>query len=121
MEERRREPRYKIRVDVVTRDAVSMEAQAVDISSSGMRIQAAETIAPETQVVVFMPLEKEVSFRGTVVWATRSQTPGTPLYLMGIDVCVIGFPGAKAFEASDRRGLFKEILPWINQKQNRSG
>jgi len=121
MEERRREPRYNIRVDVVTRDAVSLEAQAVDISSSGIRIQAAETIPTETQVVVFMPLEKEVCFRGTVVWVTKSQPPAMPPYLIGIEVSVIGFPGAKAFDAADRKELFKEILPWIDQKRNQTG
>ena len=115
--ERRKEARYKIQVDVVTKDAVSMVAQAVDVSSSGMRIQAAETIPPDTQVVIFMPLKKEVSFRGTVVWAIESPTEGAPLYLMGIEVSVIGFPGAKAYEASDRKKLFKDILPWIDQQQ----
>ena len=105
-------------MDVVTKDAVSMVAQAVDVSSSGMRIEAAETIPPDTQVVIFMPLKKEVAFRGTVAWAIESPTQGAPLYLMGIEVSVLGFPGAKAFEASIRKELFfKDILPWIDQKQ----
>lgn len=114
--ERRTEPRYKIRVDVVTRDAISMEAIATDISSSGLRIQAAQSISPETQVVIFMPLKEEVIFRGKVLWVHDYQTQGRSIYQMGIQVNVIALPDAKAFELSEREELLEEILAWIKKK-----
>ncbi len=115
--ERRIEPRFKIQVDVVTREAVSMEAEVIEISGSGMRIQAAKSIAPETQVAVFMSLVKEVLFKGKIAWVLESLVEGMFIYQMGISVSAITIPGFKAVERSEKSKLLLEILRWIEKKR----
>ena len=122
--ERRKEPRYPIKADiaVVTSDAISLAATTSDICAGGLRIQAAKTILPGTGVAVFLQLDQEVEFRGTVLWALEGYKDGQLRYQIGIKVGMIVLSGIKAATATEQGAIIQKIIKKLKQmKPKRSG
>jgi len=121
-DDRRREIRYPIHLDVtvVTQHAISASAVATEISGDGIRINTAKAILPETQVVVFIPLTEEVKFRGKVLWILEKSERGLTVYQIGIQTDSIIVPDREAVDFSDRVELVQEILHRIQTSAPRA-
>lgn len=119
--DRRQELRHEIQweVAVVTDQAYSLSATAVEISAAGIRVKTVKALLPGTQVAIFLKLEDEIQIRGTVLWTLCGVEKGLSIYQVGINTDAIVQGEIKATQYADKQTLVQEILYYIKEMENR--
>ena len=118
VKERRKEPRYEIRINAtIVTSEFSVSALASDISINGIGLICKKSIPPGTEVYVHLQLEKEFFLFGTVSWATESHDGDELACRLGVDIHAIIFPDIDAIEFQEKSKLFQEILSRIKNKR----
>ena len=115
--ERRKEPRHKICIDVkIIAPKSSFWALATNISGGGLEIQVPTTLNPQTKLMTSMNLQGEFVFHGTVIWTLGDFVDNRWVYRVGTKTDTINFKNRRATTAMEKAELVKKILPQIKAK-----
>ena len=115
--ERRKEPRHKICIDVkIIAPKSSFWALASNISGGGLELQVPITLNPQTQLMTSMKLQEEFVFHGKVIWTLGDFVDNRWVYRVGTKTDTINFKNRRATTAVEKAELVKKILPQIKAK-----
>lgn len=116
--ERRSEPRHEISIDVkVMIIGKTLFGIATDISGGGMEIQINKEVKPNTNLAISMQLDREITFKGKVIWTLGDYANGQWTYRVGIQTEVIHFKNAEVISQQEKRQLVRELLPAIRERE----
>ncbi|SPD73688.1 hypothetical protein PITCH_A1920027 [uncultured Desulfobacterium sp.] len=116
--ERRKEKRHPICMDIkVIAPKTSFPAFATNISGGGLEISTPTGINPQTKLMIFLQLEEEFVFHGTVIWALGDFVNKKWIYRAGIRTDTIAFKNRQANTAAEKAEVIKKILPQIRDRE----
>lgn len=121
--DRRAEERLPLDRDaaVLTRNAISYQATAKEISPGGIRITTSVSLNPGTQVAVFIQLDDELEIGGSVEWTLDILDRGLSIYHTGIQVTSFAYKGKKSHRIGERREMLEQLLPELKSKNAKRG
>ncbi len=117
LEERRRLPRYHLHLNAkIHTSAYYLNGTIFDISVEGIRMETFLPIEPETRVSIYFKAQKEVVFKGMVLWVIGYRKKGHDIYQIGIEVDDMALAGIKVVGFDFKNDLIQEILTAIEKK-----
>ena len=116
--ERRREKRHPVCIDVrVIAPKNSFPALATNVSGGGLEISTPTGINPQTKLMIFLQLEEEFVFHGTVIWTLGDFVNKKWIYRAGIRTDTIVFKNRQANTAAEKAEIVNKILPQIKDRE----
>jgi len=120
IKERRQVPRYRLHISAkIHTSAFYINGTILDISVEGIRLESFLTIEPGTPVTVQFKIEKEIVFKGLVLWVINLRKRDLDLYQMGIKVDDMAVAGIKVIGFDIKNDLIQEILTALERKSQR--
>ena len=118
--ERRQTPRYQLHIDAEIHTATFyINGTILDISVEGIRLETFIAIEPGADVAVYFKVEKEIVFKGRVLWVIGRRKKGLDLYHIGVKVDDMAVAGIKVIGFDIKNDLIREILTALERKSKR--
>jgi len=120
LKERRRLPRYRLHLNATIHTSTYyLNGTIFDISVEGVRLETYLPIEPETPVSIYFKAQKEVVFKGMVLWVIGYRKKGHDIYQLGVEVDDMALAGIKVKGFDFKNDLIQEILTAIEKKSKR--
>jgi hypothetical protein len=120
IKDRRQAPRYRLHINAeIHTSTFYINGTILDISVEGIRVETFLTIEPGTLAAVHFKIEKEIVFKGQVLWALGLRKRGHDLYHIGIKVDNMAVAGIKVLGFDIKNDLIQEILTALERKSKR--
>ena len=111
LKEKRKFPRHKVYTpgQLEMFDG-SFPISVEELSTEGIKIRSASSIAPETHVAIRITVGRDIVFHSQVVWVMNMLTENEHIYQMGLQIDAILDRGEEIIDNAEREILIQDLV-----------